>query len=167
MYLTQIPFYPANRASYEFEELKPEPEEIFKLYPEVFRCLACNACTKVCPMDIEVMDAVAAMKKGDITKTAELTFSCIQCGLCASRCLGELPQYHIFQVARRIYGAKIVPRADNLKQAVQAVREGKYEKMLQELMGIGIEDLKILYQEREIEPEMAGEDWEPADKRYL
>ncbi len=167
MYLTQIPFYPANRAEYRFEELKPEPEEIFKLYPEVFRCLACNACTKVCPMDVEVMDAIAAIKKGDIAKAAELTFSCIQCGLCASRCLGELPQYHIFQLARRIYGAKIAPQAEHLKQAAQAVEEGKYEKVLQELMGMGIEDLKILYQEREIEPEMAGEDWEPADKRHL
>ena len=167
MYLTQIPFYPANRADYDFEELKPVPEEIFKLYPEVFRCVACNACTKICPMDVQVMDAVAAIKKGDIAQAAALSFDCIQCGLCASRCMGELPQYHVFQLARRIYGSKIAPRAEHLGEQVEAIEEAKFDNMLQELMGTGVEDLKTLYQEREIEPEMAEEDWEPADKSHL
>ena len=54
-----------------------------------------------------------------------------------------------------------------MSEAVEAVDEGKYNKMLQELMGMSIEDLKILYQEREIEPEIAGEDWQPAEKNYL
>jgi Fe-S oxidoreductase len=167
MYLAQIPFYPANRAGYKLEELEPAPEEIFKLYPEVFRCVACNSCTKVCPMDVQVMDVIAAIKRGDIAKAATLSFDCIQCGLCASRCMGELPQYHIAQLARRLYGSKIVLRADHLSEAVEAVSEGKYNKMLQELMGMSIEDLKILYQEREIEPEITGEDWQPAEKNYL
>ena len=61
MYLTQIPFYPANRIPYQLDELKGTPEEIFKLYPEVFRCVACNACTKACPMDIKVLDYVSAI----------------------------------------------------------------------------------------------------------
>jgi hypothetical protein len=39
--------------------------------------------------------------------------------------------------------------------------------MLQELMAMGTEDLKTLYQKREMEPEMAEEDWEPADKSHL
>ncbi len=167
MYLAQIPFYPANRADYDFAELKPVPEDIFKLYPEVFRCLACNACTKICPMDVQVMDAVTAIKKGDIAQAAALSFDCIQCGLCASRCMGELPQYHIFQLARRIYGSKITPRAEHLDEQVKAIKAGKFDTMLQELMATGIEDLKALYKEREIEPEIAEEDWEPAEKGHL
>ncbi|MFC1938569.1 4Fe-4S dicluster domain-containing protein [Chloroflexota bacterium] len=168
IYLTQIPFYPANRASYRYEELKPVPEEIFKRYPELFRCVACNACTKICPMDIEVMDAVSALKQGDIKKVAELTFDCIQCGLCASRCFGELPKYHIFQLARRIYGAKMLPKAEHLKAAVQVVtKEKRYDKMLKSLMQMGEEELRQAYLEREIEPLAAGEDWRPSEKRFL
>lgn len=167
MYLAQIPFYPANRVEYEFEKLKPAPEEIFKLYPELFRCVACNACTKICPMDIEVMDAVAAMKAGDIAKVAELTRDCIQCGLCVSRCMAELPQYHIFQLARRIHAGKMTPKADHLATAVIAIREGKYQEMLEYLMGLDEEGLKEEYKKREVEPETIGEDWRPLNKAYL
>ena len=168
IYLTQMPFYPANRASYCYEELEPVPEEIFKLYPEIFRCVACNACTKICPMDIEVMDAVSALKQGNIKKAAELTFDCIQCGLCASRCFGELPQYHIFQLARRIYGGKILPEAEHLKAAVQVVtKEKRYDRMLKSLMQMSEEELRQAYLEREIEPVTSGEDWRPGEKRFL
>ena len=167
MYLTQIPFYPANRAAYNFSQLEPKPEEIFKLYPELFRCLACNTCTKACPMEVEVMDVVSALKQGDIAKAATLSFSCIQCGLCASRCMGELPQYHMFQLARRIYGSKITPRAAHLNEAVMAVAKSRYEECLHTLMGMEEEELKQLYQERQIEPEMTGEDWVPTDTKYL
>jgi formate hydrogenlyase subunit 6/NADH:ubiquinone oxidoreductase subunit I len=167
MHLTQIPFYPANRAAYNFSEISADPEEIFKLYPELFRCVACNACTKACPMDVNVMDAVSALKQGNVAKAATLSFNCIQCGLCVSRCMGELPQYHIFQLARRIYGSKIAPRAEHLGRAVLVIKEGKYEEPLHSLMGMDEEGLKKLYQEREIEPEMAGEDWLPTDTRYL
>ncbi len=165
MYLTQIPFYPANRAKYDFAGLVGTPEEIFALYPEIFRCLACNSCTKACPMDIEVMDLISALKQGDIAKAARLSFDCIQCGLCASRCLGELPQYHIAQLARRIYGSKIAPRAGHLAEAVAAA--GKCRKSLEELMAMDEVALRKAYQERELEPDMAGEDWTPREDKYL
>jgi len=165
MYLAQMPFYPANRAAYNYSELEPNPEEIFKLYPELFRCVACNSCTKVCPMDVEVMDMISLLKQGDIARAAEVSSNCIQCGLCASRCMGELPQYHIAQLARRIYGGKLAPRAEHLNGAVKAVREGKYDECLGALMGAGEDEVRKLYQEREMEPVMAGEDWVPGDTK--
>ncbi len=167
MYLAQIPFYPANRASYDFEQITTSPEEIFKLYPEVFRCLACNACTKVCPMDVQVMDVISAVKQGNIERAATLSFSCIQCGLCVSRCMGELPQYHVMQLARRIYGSRIAPRAQHLDEAVEAAKGEKCQQALEKLMKSDIKQLREIYQAQEIEPEMADEDWTPAKRDYL
>jgi formate hydrogenlyase subunit 6/NADH:ubiquinone oxidoreductase subunit I len=167
MYLAQIPFYPANRAKCNFAEIKAEPEEIFKLYPEIFRCLACNSCTKACPMEVPVMDVISAVKQGNIARAAELSFSCIQCGLCTSRCLGELPQYHIAQLARRIYGSKITPRDKHLLEMVEAVKIGKYRAVLEELMRYDLPQLKSTYRSRETEPEMAGEDWTPKNRNLL
>lgn len=167
MYIAQIPFFPANRASYEFSELTSAPEELFKLYPELFRCVACNACSKACPQGIEVMDAISALKRGDISEAARLSFECIQCGLCTSRCFGELAQYHMFQLARRIYGSRILPRAQHLADMVQAVSEGRYDKFLGQLKDMKEDELKDLYRQREVEPVSAGEDWKPEDIRYL
>jgi len=147
--------------------LTSAPEEVFKLYPELFRCVACNACAKACPQGIEVMDAISALKQGNIAEAARLSFECIQCGLCTSRCFGELAQYHMFQLTRRIYGARILPRAEHLAEMVKAVNEGKYEEILEKLKNMKEDELKKLYQEREAEPMTAGEDWKPTDTRYL
>jgi succinate dehydrogenase/fumarate reductase-like Fe-S protein len=156
MHIAQIPFFPVNRASYDFARLTAAPEEVFSLYPELFRCVACNACSKACPQGIEVMDAISALKRGDISQAARLSFECIQCGLCTSRCFGELAQYHMFQLARRIYGARIAPRAEHLAEMVKAVNEGKYEEVLEKLSTMTEGELKRLYQEREAEPVSAG-----------
>ena len=167
MYLTQLPFYPALRGTYNFEDLQGRPEEVFELYPELFRCVACNACTKICPMDVEVMDYIAALKRGDILAAAQISFDCIQCGLCASRCMGELPQYHIAQLARRLAGAYLTPRAEHLKTMVANIEAGRYHDDLQRLKAMDLETLRKTYQERELEPAVAGEDWTPKDTQHL
>ena len=167
MYLTQLPFYPANRSTYDFGKLTGKPEEIFELYPELFRCVACNACTKICPMDVQVMDYISALKQGNITEAARISFDCIQCGLCASRCFGELPQYHIAQLARRINGAFLTPKAEHLKTMVANIHSGRYTEGLEELKAMDEEALKKVYQERELEPAVADDDWMPKDTKYL
>ena len=168
MYLTQIPFYPANRASYDINEIEPTAESIHAFYPELFRCVACNNCTKACLMDVEVLDYISALKQGDIAKAAELSFDCIQCGLCASRCMGELPQYHMAQLARRIYGKHLQPRAEHLKKRVAEITSGKYDTILDELTKMSQEELEKRYLAREREPDMAPSGtWMPEDKQYL
>ena len=167
MYLAQIPFYPANRAQYDYATIEATAEAIHQLYPELFRCVACNACTKICPMDVQVLDYVSALKRGDLTAASEISFDCIQCGLCASRCFGEIPQYHIAQLARRLYAGKILPEPTHVKEAVKLIAEGKYDEMLAKLKGLGREELKAAYTGREMEPAMAEESWTPSNREGL
>jgi heterodisulfide reductase subunit C len=167
MYLTQIPFFPATKGIYDIEKIKPTIETLVKAYPELLRCLQCNTCTKSCPMDIEVMDYMAAAMRGDISRLAELSFDCVMCGLCTSRCPAEIGQYNIAILGRRLYGKYIALKAEHLSAMVREIEKGRYEKMLREVMGKDENTLKNLYNEREIEPEQAGEDWTPKDKTYL
>jgi heterodisulfide reductase subunit C len=167
MYLTQIPFFPATKSVYDIERIKPNIETLMKLYPELLRCLQCNTCTKSCPMEIEVMDYMAAAMRGDVARLAELSFDCVMCGLCTSRCPAEICQYNIAILGRRLYGKYIAPKAEHLASMVQEVKKGRYEPMLRKLMDAEEEILKNLYNEREIEPEQADEDWTPKDKTYL
>jgi Fe-S oxidoreductase len=167
MYLTQLPFYPAMRASYDWQTVAAAPETPGELYPELFRCVACNACTKVCPMDVEVMDYIAALKRGDLHAAMEISFNCIQCGLCASRCMGELPQYHIAQLARRLYGGKLAPETPHLDAMVKKIADGYYQDKIEELKKLSEDELKKLYQAREMEPHQGPEYWKPESSEGL
>ena len=57
MQITQSPFVPMNRAPYELERLKGRTGILGEVYPEIYRCLQCNTCTRVCPMEIQVMES--------------------------------------------------------------------------------------------------------------
>jgi len=161
MYLTQLPFFPANRAIYDHAVTKGDPEDVFEAYPELFRCVACNACTKVCPMDVPVMDYVSAIKRGDFEKATELSFDCIQCGLCATRCMAEMSQYHIAQMTRRITGAQLTPPSEHCDTMVAEITAGKYKETLTGLKTKSEDELKALYTKRSMEPAMADEFWSP------
>ena len=167
MYLAQIPFFPAVKKTYDMEAIKPGIEAIVKTYPEVLRCLQCNTCTKSCPMEIEVMDYIAAAMRGDVARLAELSFDCVMCGLCTSRCPAEICQYNIAILGRRLYGKYVAARAQHLAEMVKGVETGKFDPMLKELMEADEETLKKIYTAREVEPEQADEFWTPKDKTYL
>jgi formate hydrogenlyase subunit 6/NADH:ubiquinone oxidoreductase subunit I len=167
MHLTHIPFFPANKATYTIEELKPTGSTVASLYPELFKCVGCNTCTRSCPMDIEVMEYISQAIRGNIARVAELSFDCVMCGLCSARCPAEEVQYNVAILARRLYGRYIAPRAEHLAVAVKNVEENKYAEGLKKLMSASEEELKKLYVEREAEPEMADEFWTPEDKQYL
>jgi len=168
MYLTQIPFFPANKATYHIEKLETTTDQIAKIYPEIFKCMGCNACTQSCPMNIKVMEYMAAAIRGDIEKAAELSFDCVMCGLCTSRCPAEEQQYNVAILARRLYGKYIAPKAQHLAQRITQIKDGRYEVMLREVMQANKDEVKRRYiDERQMEPDMADEMWEPEDKRYL
>ncbi len=168
MYITQIPFFPGNKAVYDIEKLEPTGEELARQYPEVMKCMGCNACTESCPMDIKVMEYMAAAINGDVARTAELSFDCVMCGLCSSRCPAEEVQYNIGILARRLYGKYILPKAEHLAERVKQIEEGRYEVMLKDLMQADPDELRRLYIEtRQMEPAMADDLWEPDDKSFL
>ncbi len=151
MYLTQIPFFPAPKAIYDIEKAEPTPEQILKTYPELYRCVGCNACKKICPQELEVMDIMQLAIRGDIEKAAKLSFDCLMCGLCASRCPAEIAQYNISILCRRLYGKSIAPKAEHLKQRMQEIHNHKFNKDVDKLVTLDEKSLKELYFKREIE----------------
>ena len=167
MYITQIPFFPANKATYDIEKLEPTGSTMAALYPEIFKCVGCGTCTRSCPMDIDVMEYISKAIRGDIAGAAELSFDCVMCGLCSARCPAEEAQYNIGILARRLYGRHIAPRAKHVAHSVENVEKKSFEKGLKKLKGMKQEELEKLYNEREIEPDMAEEFWEPENKMFL
>ncbi len=153
MYLAQIPFFPAQRSSYDITELEPTPNTLFSIYPEVLRCLGCGACTKACPQDLDVRQYMAAGMKGDIATLADLSFDCIMCGLCAARCPAEEAQYNIAILARRLYGRYLAPRSEHLQERLEEIEDGAFDDDMEELKQLGKDELVERYKSRDIESE--------------
>ena len=151
MFLVQIPFTPAEKASYDVEKLSYNVNSLFQYYPELARCVSCNTCTKACPQDLEVMDYVQAGIKGDFKELAEKSFDCIQCGLCAIRCPSELVQYNIAQLGRRLYGRYDGPEPKHLKKRLKEIEEGNFNKVMEEITELSKEEMEKMYAERERE----------------
>ncbi|MHA1303660.1 MAG: 4Fe-4S dicluster domain-containing protein [Candidatus Heimdallarchaeaceae archaeon] len=149
MYLTQLPFVPANKAKYDIKELEPTESTMLRFYPEIARCLSCNACSRVCPQDITVMDYIQYSLQGQIDKAAKLAFDCIQCGLCAIRCPAEIPQYHVATLARRLHGYYQMQAPETLEKRIKEIEDGKFEEGFKELMSLSEKELKERYVARD------------------
>ena len=54
-------------------------------------------------------------------------------------------------LARRLNGKYLAPHCDHLDERVQEILDGKYEKLIEDLMGKPIEEIKELYNTRDIE----------------
>jgi ferredoxin len=153
MHLAQIPFYPAHRADYRLEELQPTFQTVVQTYPELLRCLSCGTCTKVCPQDIDVKQYMADAMRGDINGVANRSFDCIMCGLCVSRCPADEVQPNIAILCRRLYGRYLAPRAQHLVQRVAEIEAGVHDDDLSRIKRLAEEELRAMYNQRDIEPE--------------
>jgi succinate dehydrogenase/fumarate reductase-like Fe-S protein len=151
MYLVQIPFVPANKSIYNLDKLSADVGTILQHYPEIARCVGCNTCTKACPQELQVMDYIQLLLRGDITKSANLSFDCIQCGLCAVRCPADIAHYHVAQLARRLYGKYLAPKSKELMNRVEEIKKGKFDLEMSKIVSLPIDELKRLYTNRDIE----------------
>jgi len=151
MWLSQLPAIPAQRPVYDLDELKANVQTFQKLYPEIFRCVACNTCTKACPQDLEVMDYIQAAKRGDIEKVMDLSFDCLSCGLCAIRCPAEIVHYNVGILGRRLYGKYLVKKSEHLEKRIKEVKAKKYDSEYKEMMKMKKDELKKKYYARDSE----------------
>jgi formate hydrogenlyase subunit 6/NADH:ubiquinone oxidoreductase subunit I len=151
MWLAQIPAHPTHKPTYDLDKLTPDVSTIQRLYPEVFRCVACNTCTKSCPQDLQVMDYVQAAKRGDIEALMDISFDCLACGLCAIRCPAEIVQMNVGLLGKRLYGKYLAPRSAHLEKRLREVKKGKYDKEYKKLMTADKKTLTKIYYERDME----------------
>lgn len=151
MWLAQLPTFPGQKAIYDIDKIEPSVGTIQKYYPEVFRCVACNTCTKACPQDLEVMDYIQAAKRGDYERLMDLSFDCICCGLCAIRCPAEIVQYNVGILGKRLYGKYLSKKSKELDKRLREVKKNKYDPEYKKLIKMKKEELKKLYYDRDLE----------------
>ena len=145
------PFFPLVKAVYDIEKITPSQQIMMQLYPEIYACVGCNACTKACTQGLNVMQYIAYAQRGEYEKCAEESFDCVMCGVCSSRCPAGISHPQVAMLARRLNGKYLAPRCTHLDERVEEIREGKFETLLEDLMGKPLAEMQELYNHREIE----------------
>jgi ferredoxin len=145
MMVLNIPYFPSNKALYQLEHLTPSGETLSRFYPELYRCLGCNTCTKMCPQEIPVMEVVAASQRGDIRKAAELSQECVMCGLCAARCPAEISPHLIGILCRRLYGRYLFPPYAHVIRRLEQIDRGEYDQEMERLLNLNEDELREEY----------------------
>ena len=97
------------------------------------------------------MQYIAAAQRGDFAACAEMSFDCVMCGICSSRCPAGISHPQVAELARRINGKYIMPEAKHLTQRVKEIEDGLCAAGLEAIMAKPIEELKELYNNRDIE----------------
>ena len=145
MYVATLPFFPLVKAVYDMEKINPSQQIMMQLYPEIYACVGCNACTNACTQGLNVMQYIA------YAQCAEESFDCVMCGVCSSRCPAEISHPQVAMLARRLNGKYLAPHCDHLDERVREIEEGKYKELIEELMNKPLDEIKELYNTREIE----------------
>jgi len=151
MYVATLPFFPTVKQVYDMNEISPVEQTVMYLYPEIYSCIGCNACTKACTQELNVMQYIAHAQRGEYERCAELSFDCIMCGVCSARCPAQISHPQVALLARRLAGKYIAKEAKHLTKRVEEIDEGQYNDLLEALMQKPIEEMKELYNNREIE----------------
>ena len=151
MYVATLPFFPLEKKQYDMENIKPTEQVMMQLYPEIYSCIGCNACTKACTQELNVMQYIAYAQRGEFDKCAEESFDCVMCGVCSSRCPAGISHPQVAELARRINGKYLQPQTQHLIDRVNEINEGKCEELIQAIMNKPLEEIKELYNSRDFE----------------
>ncbi len=151
MYVATLPFFPLEKQVYDINKVKPEQMLMMQLYPEIYCCIGCNACTKSCTQELNVMQYIAAAQRGDFADCAEMSFDCVMCGVCSSRCPAGISHPQVAMLARRLNGKYIAPEALHLTERVKEIEDGLCTEAIEAMMAKPIAELKELYNHRDIE----------------
>ena len=154
MYIATLPFFPLVKQIYDINKIKPEQQLMMQLYPEIYSCVGCNACTRACPQSLQTMQYIAYAQRGDFAKCADLSFDCVMCGCCSSRCPAGISHPQVAELARRINGKYIQPEAQHLLDRVAEIDSGACEEAIQKFVAMSTgdkEQIKNLYNTRDIE----------------
>ena len=151
MYVATLPFFPLEKKIYNIEEIKPTEQVMMQLYPEIYSCIGCNACTKACTQKLNVMQYIAYAQRGEYAKCADESFDCVMCGVCSSRCPAGISHPQVAMLARRLNGKYIQPKTQHLEDRVKEIYNGDFKAALDDLMAKSDEELQELYNNREIE----------------
>ena len=151
MYVMSMASFDAGRNEYDLDEMEPTGEAIRSLYPQVEKCIGCNACTEACPVHLNPMKYVALAKNRKLQKAAEESFECISCGMCSLRCPAFISHAHIGRLVRRLVAVHDRAPSKKFQERIRDNRGEEERAALSEMLVMSDRELTSLYNNRTME----------------
>ncbi len=151
MFIATMPYFPLVKQVYDINTVSAEQAVMMQLYPEIYACIGCNACTKACPQSLNTMQYIAYAQRGDFKACADESFDCVMCGICSSRCPAGISHCQVAMLARRLNGKYLTPAAEHLIDKVKAIENGETEEAIVDLMNLTDDQIHEAYNNRDIE----------------
>ncbi len=151
MYVATLPFFPLVKQVYDINNVEPTQQIMMQLYPEIYSCIGCNACTRACTQGLNTMQYIAYAQRGDFKACAEESFDCVMCGVCSSRCPAGISHPQVAELARRINGKYLTPDAEHLKARVKEIYDGNFKDAMEDYMNKSDAEIREMYNTRDIE----------------
>ncbi|MCL2407017.1 MAG: 4Fe-4S dicluster domain-containing protein [Defluviitaleaceae bacterium] len=151
MYIATIPFFPFIKQIYDINDVRPNEQIMMRLYPEIYSCIGCNACTKACPQELPTMQYIAHAQRAEYAEAAKKSFPCVMCGICSARCPAGISHPQVGVLCRRLYGKYIAKATPGLAERVMAIESGDFEAEFDAVMSGSLAEIKEKYNTREIE----------------
>jgi len=151
MYIATLPFFPLVKQNFDINKIRPDERIMMQLYPEIYSCIGCNACTKSCAQGLKTMQYIAYAQRAEYAKCAKESFDCVMCGICSFRCPANISHPQVGLLTRRLYGKYIASPSKHLENRVKEIENGDHEALLAKLMDRPLDEIKELYNIREIE----------------
>ncbi len=151
MYVASLPFFPLVKQTHDLGNTKPSDMIMMHLYPEIYSCIGCNACTKACTQGLSVMQYIADAQRGDFRSCAERSFDCVMCGVCSARCPAGISHPQVAMLARRLNGKYLEAESQHLLDRVKQIADGGLLDEVHDLMDTELARIKEMYNSRDIE----------------
>jgi len=134
MSLVQIPFFPTKTKNNYAEEVNHNQDLLLQVYPDLQKCIACGACTRVCPQGLNVLGYLIKAEDGDFETSSDWSFDCINCGMCAMKCPVDLAPNLIGAYVREKNHAINHSKSALLRNRIEEINRGDFENEWKELI---------------------------------
>lgn len=108
--------------------------------PTTRRCVACGACTAVCPQNIDVMKGVKETLNGNFREVSDLFLNCVMCGFCALVCETKVYPHLAGLYGRRMKGIFLDPESLALSERIRQIDSGFYDEEWLRLLAAPVQE---------------------------
>ena len=144
MCILKFPLESSDKKAYNIEK----NENIMNsVYPEIYSCVGCNLCTKLCVKKIDVKRYIEYAQKGDFAKCAQVSSECVMCSACSVKCPAGIDHKNVALLAKRITGKYIIKRSKSLEKKLKEVKSDGFIKDFEDYVNMPESELKGIYNE--------------------